>query len=251
MTSTTAMLLASGDEMSFIQIIIYGLILGLVITTFRWLRRRRNAPRFQALAERYGGTYAPKAQARAERFAGVEWATEPRSPDVHDYLCGNYQGHPFYCFGWEYSTRGAMGDGESGGVRVVRSVYTVQLPCYVGYFSVRKHSSARRMFGQNDVQVGHPEFDEQFTVNGHEPVAAQQVLRGSLLEFLLNDSRSKDYPLWFLGDRLLCSFTDRLSPPDVEPALEFMAQVVGALDRTETPAEGRSVLEEDVVPLSG
>lgn len=107
------------------------------------------------------------------------------------------------------------------------------------------------MFGQNDVQVGHSDFDERFTVKGQEPAAAQQVLRGALLEFLLNDPRSKDYPLWFLGDRLLCSFTDRFSPPDVEPALEFMAQVIGNLDHMEPRAESQNVLEEEVVPLAG
>jgi hypothetical protein len=251
MTPTAATFLSSGDEMSFAQIIVYGLVLGLAVSLFQWLRRRRNAPRFQALAEQYGGAYAPKAQARAERFAGVEWATDPRSPDVDDYLSGSYQGRPFYCFGWEYVTSGAIGDGEGDGVRVVRSVYTMELPGRAGYFSVRKHSAARRMFGQNDVQIGHPEFDEHFTVRSEEPPAAQQVLRGELLNFLLNDPRSKDYPLWFLGDRLVCSFTDRFSPVDVEPALEFMAQVIGMLSHLEPRADGQNVLEEDVVPLGG
>jgi hypothetical protein len=251
MTPTAATFMSSGDEMSFTQIIIYAAILGLMVSLFQWLRRRRNAPRFEALAQRYGGAYVPKAQARAERFAGVEWATDPRSPNVDDYLSGSYQGHPFYCFGWEYVTSGAIGDGEGDGVHVARSVYTMELPGHVGHFSVRKHAAARRMFGQNDVQVGHPEFDERFTVKGQEPTAAQQVLRGALLEFLLNDPRSKDYPLWFLGDRLLCSFTDRFSPADVEPALEFLAQVIGKLDHMEPRVEGQSVLEEDVVLLGG
>ncbi|EST23159.1 hypothetical protein N566_25945 [Streptomycetaceae bacterium MP113-05] len=249
MNPIAAMFLSSGDEMSFTQIIIYAVILGLVFTLFRWLRRRRNAPRFQALAVRYGGDYVPKAEARAERFAWVEWATDPRSPDVDDYLTGSYQGHPFYCFGWEYSTRGAIGDGEAGGAHVVRSVYTMELPGYVGHFSIRRHAAARRMFGQNDVQIGHTEFDERFTVKEQEPGAAQQVLRGALLEFLLNDPRSKDYPLWFLGDRMVCSFTDRFGPVDVEPALEFLAQVISNVDHMEPRAGGQYVLEEDVIPL--
>lgn len=250
MTPTAATFFSSGDEMSFPQLLIYGLSIGLVVSLYRWWRRRRNAPRHQALAERYGGTYAPKALVRAERFPGEDWSA-PRTgrAGIDDLLIGCHQGHSFYCFGWVYQQRSSALDDGSDPVVVARSVYAVELPGHVGHFSVRKHTAALQILGQNDVQVGHPEFDERFTVRGEEPSAAGEVLRGDLLDFLLNDPRSEDYPLWFLGDRLICSYKSRFNPDGAEPVLEYLAQVIGHLDSAAPRSEGQSALDGDVVPL--
>ncbi len=252
MTSTAATTFSSGEGASFSQLLIYGVIIVVVTLLYRWWRKRRNTPRYQVLAERYGGTYAPKAEARVERFPAADW-NAPRTGmfRVEDYLTGSHQGSRFYCFGWVHEQRASLSDVVSDSKPISRSVYAVELPGYVGHFSVRKHSAARGMFGQNDVQVGHSEFDERFTVRSEEPAAAQQALRGTLLEFLLNDPRTKDYPLWFLGDRLVCSYKSRFNPDDAEPVLEYLAEVLGHLDYPEPRAEGQNALDEDVVPVAG
>lgn len=251
MATTETALFDNGGELGLPEFIVLGVIFGLGSALFQWLRKRRNAPRYQALAERYGGTYAPKAEARTERFAGTDWAPRHATFSVEDYLTGSYRGHSFYCFGWEYLPPDAIGDGDMDSHRVHRSVYTMELPGHYGHFSVRKHSAVRAMFGQNDVQVGHPEFDDRFTVRAQEPTAAQQALRGPLSNFLLNEPRSKDFPLWFLGDRLVCSYTSRFSPEDAEPVLAYMAQVIGKLGDAEPHTEGQNALWEDVVPVGG
>ncbi len=193
-----------------------------------WLRKRRNTPRFEALAQRYGGTYAAKAEARLEMFPGTDWKPT-RSPfAVEDYLTGYHRQRRFYCFGWEY-IQDSVADGDLDSTRANMSVYAVELPGYYGHFSVRRHSAVRRMFGQNDVQIGHPEFDEHFTVRGQEPQAAVHFLRGGLAGFLLADPRSKDHPLWFMGDRLVCAFRGRFSPGDAEPVLDYLNQVIAVL----------------------
>lgn len=249
MATTAAKFFSTSDGLGMTELIVLAAIIGLGSVLFQWLRSRRNAPRYQGLAERYGGTYAPKAEARTERFAGADWAPDRATFNVDDYLTGSHRGNRFYCFGWEYVPRDVIGDGDVQSQKVHRSVYTMELPGYFGHFSVRKHSAARRMFGQNDVQVGHPEFDERFTVRAQDPTAAQQTLHGALAEFLLGEPRSKDLPLWFLGDRLVCSYTSRFDPEDAEPVLEYMARVIGDLGQAEPQAEGQNTLWEDVVPV--
>jgi hypothetical protein len=248
MMPAAATLVGSGTETPWNQLLVYGLVAAVAASLFRWWRKRRDASGFKAIGERYGGTYAPKAMVRAERFPAEDWSA-PRTgrPGIEDHLTGSHQGHRFSCFGWVYAARGAGGDGEGDLARVARSVYVMELPGNVGHFSVRKHSAARRMFRKRDVQVGHPEFDEHFTVRSEEPSVAGEVLRGELLEFLLSDPRSKDYPLWFLEDRLICSYPSRFDPDDAEPVLDYLAQVIGHLDCAAPRAAGQRALDEDVV----
>lgn len=252
MAVTAAKYTVNGEGMGMMELILTAAIIGVVFWLFRWWRSRRNTPRYQGLAERYEGTYTPKAQVRAERFEGTDWGTPPRGMfEVEDYLTGSHQGYRFYCFGWVYEYRASPIDVASDQTPVSRSVYAMELPGHFGNFSVRQHSAARRMFGQNDVQVGHPEFDERFTVRAEDPAAAQQVLRGALLDFLLHDPRSKDFALWFLGDRLICSYKGRFNPGDAEPVLDYLAQVIGYMGYTAPRTEGRNALDEDVVPVRG
>ena len=166
---------------------------------------------------------------------------------MEDYLTGYYRQRRFYCFGWEY-IQDSPADGDLDSTRTRMSVFAVELSGYHGHFSVRRHSAVRRMFGQNDVQIGHPEFDEHVTVREQEPGSAAQVLRGGPAEFLLADLRSKDHPLWFMGDRLVCAFRGRFSPEDTEPVLGYLSQVIGILG----PAEHGGMVQprwEDVLPV--
>lgn len=218
-----------------------------VIWLIGWLRKQRNTPRFEALAQRYGGSYAAKAQARLETFPGTDWKPVCNPFEVEDYLVGYYRQRRFYGFGWEY-VQNSPGDGDLDGTRVNMSVYAVELPGYYGHFSVRRHSAVRAMFGQHDVQIGYPEFDERFTVRGQEPEVAVHVLRSGLAQFLLGDPRSKDRPLWFMGDRLVCAFRGRFSPEEAEPVLEYLAQVAGLLGQPAYAGRGH-VRWEDVVPV--
>ncbi|MFR9754407.1 hypothetical protein [Streptomyces sp. TR06-5] len=250
MTLTLASTVHSSG-LDFEEGILWAAVITLAMSLFRWWRKRRNTPQYQRLAERYGGTYAPKAEARAVRFPESDWGLDIDAYEVHDYLTGSHEGRRFYCCGWRYSITGAIGGGDSGRNHVDRTVYAMELPGDYGSFSVRKHSRARAIFGQNDVQIGHPGFDERFTVHARDPEVAQRVLTGELVEFLLNDERSKDYPLWFLGDRLVCSYQSRFGPDDVEPALEYMAHVVARLASPASDRAREAPLSEDIVPVAG
>ncbi|MFR9674171.1 hypothetical protein [Streptomyces sp. TR02-1] len=221
---------------------------GVVTWAYKRWRSKRNLPRYQALARRYGGSFALRAKARSSRFPHAEWRLRGEEYDVQDFLSGSHQGFRFHCATWEYAERGAISDGDSDPVHVVRSVFTMELPGYFGWFSVCKHSKVRAAFRQSDVEVGHSEFDEQFTVRADDPSSAQQTLRGPVVDFLLNDSRSRDYPLWFLGDRLVCSYKSRLTPKHVEPTLDYMVQLIGHLGQG--TVGGEDTLADDVVPVA-
>jgi hypothetical protein len=260
---TTAVTHVKGVDLEWWQALAFGLVCLAIGVLYHLWRHRRNTPRFEALAEQYGGTYAGSAQARIETFAGTGWEP-PSSPfPVENHLTGRHGGRPFYCFGWLYTRYQSPldgwsdGDGEmydigDGGPRSVNmSVYVMELPGYYGHFSVRRHSAVRRIFGRNDVETGHPEFDRHFTVQGQDPQAAAYALRGPLADFLLADERSKDCGMWFLGDRLVCAYESRFAPEDVEPALEHLTQVIGRLAPPAYPARPQTALWDDVVPQGG
>jgi hypothetical protein len=259
----TARTHVSGIDLEWWQVLAFGLVMLVIGVLYNLWRHRRNTPRFEVLAERYGGTYAGSAQARIETFAGTGWEP-PSSPfPVENHLTGSHEGRPFYCFGWQYTPYQSPLDGWSdgddemydagdGGPRTVNmSVYVMELPGYYGHFSVRRHSALRRVFGQSDVEVGHPEFDRHFTVRGDDPQAAVYALQGAVSEFLLGDERSKDCSMWFMGDRLVCAYESQFGPEDVEPALEHLTQVIGRLRPPAYPAQSQGSLWQDVLPLGG
>ena len=98
-----------------------------VIWLIGWLRKQRNTPRFEALAQRYGGIYAAKAQARLETFPGTDWKPVGNPFEVEDYLTGYYRQRRFYCFGWKY-IQNSPADGDVDSTSVNMSVYAVELP---------------------------------------------------------------------------------------------------------------------------
>lgn len=224
------------------------LIFAGVIWLIGRLRKRRNTPRFEGLAQRYQGTYAATAEAHVEAYPGTDWRPVGNPFPVENYVTGYYRQRRFYCFGWEYRQDSAL-DGDVDATRTDMSVYAMELPGYYGHFSVRRHSALRGVFAQSDIRIGHPEFDEHYTVRGQEPQAAVHVLRGGLAGFLLADPRSKDHPLWFMGDRLVCAFRGRLSPKEAEPVLEYLSQVAGLLGPGGDIGKVRWGRWEDVLPV--
>lgn len=258
---TTARTRIHGIDLEWWQVLAIGLVFLVIGVLYQQWRHRRNTPRFEVLAQRFGGSHAGSAQARIETFAGTGWEPQSSPFPVEDYLTGRHEGRAFYCFGWLYtpyqSPLDGYGDGDGemnelgdGSPQPVNmSVYVMELPGYYGHFSVRRHSALRRVFGQSDVEIGHPEFDRHFTVRGQDPQAAVYALQGPLADFLQADERSGDCAMWFMGDRLLCAYESRFDPEDVEPALEHLTQVIGRLRPPPYPAQSQHALWEDVVPL--
>ncbi|WP_327654578.1 hypothetical protein [Streptomyces sp. NBC_00483] len=122
---------------------------------------------------------------------------------------------------------GDMGDGSSDdSSSSTYAVWAVQLPYRVGTFMVQRTGMLRRAFGAgDDASIGHPAFDERFTVRTLQPSVAAAALNGPLAEFLLNDPRAAKYPLRFTDTEVISWDKDEQSPQEIEPALEFLSDV--------------------------
>ncbi|MFZ3572400.1 hypothetical protein ACOKM5_36325 [Streptomyces sp. BH097] len=219
---------------AFLVILAFWLVFLVVTSLWQRWRRNRELGKYAELTSRLGWQLVKKpSNGEADRFLGD--APFPvgsrRGVSFEDYCYGPYRGRDAAAVeGRVVSTsmpHGDMGDGSSDdSSSSTYAVWAVQLPHSVGAFTVQRTGTLRRKFGAgDDALIGHPEFDERFTVRTIQPSVAAAALNGPLAEFLLNDRRAAKYPLRFTDTELISWDKDEQSPKEIEPALEFLNDV--------------------------
>lgn len=218
--------------------IVFGLVIWVVVMVVtslwqRW-RRKRELGKYAELTSRLGWQLVKKpSSGEAERFLGdAPFPVGSRKGVVfEDYCYGPYRGRDAAAVEGRVVTtsmpHGDMGDGSSDdSSSSTYAVWSVQLPHSVGAFMVQRTGVLRRKFGAgDDALIGHPEFDERFTVRTLQPSVAAAALNGPIAEFLLGDPRAAKYPLRFTDTDVISWDEDEQSPKEIEPALEFLSDV--------------------------
>ncbi|MGD6749201.1 hypothetical protein [Streptomyces sp. BH105] len=205
-----------------------------VTSLWRSRKRRQELGKYHQFTKRLGWQHIerPRNGEVARLMRDEPFTSKGASEQLaSDYCHGTYRGRPSCSFEAtlpRVSFPGAGGD-DSGKSTVV-ALWATQLPYSVGDFSVRRTNRVSRAFGgPDDLCIGHPEFDEQFTVRGLQEGAAVAALQGSLAEFLLADPRSKDYGLRFIGNEVMAWEKGEQSPDKIEAALQFLCEIADCL----------------------
>ncbi|WP_353942445.1 hypothetical protein ABII15_12870 [Streptomyces sp. HUAS MG91] len=223
------------------EFIVTAAVVVLVISLSALRRRRKRHQqlgKYQEFTKRLGWQYVERPRngevarlMRDEPFPPGE--ASKRRPS--DYCHGAYHGRPSCSFEATLTRLSFPGaDDDSSGKPTAVAFWATQLPYDVGDFSVRHTKRVSRAFGgPDDLRIGHPEFDEQFTVRGLQESAAVTALRGPLAEFLLADPRSKDFALRFIGTEVMAWEKGEQSPDKIEAVLQFLCEIA---DRLPVPA---------------
>ncbi|MFJ9173376.1 hypothetical protein [Streptomyces sp. NPDC102360] len=239
-----------GEVIAFLVFVVPILVVFHVVTALwqRW-RRNRELGKYAELTSRLGWQLVKEVNnGEADRF--LDDAPFPvgsrKGVTFEDYCHGRYRGRDAASVEGRVVTtsmaHGGMGDGSSDdSSSSTYAVWAVQLPHSVGAFMVQRTGMLRRAFGAgDDARIGHPAFDERFTVRTLQPSVAAAALNGPLAEFLLNDPRAAKYPLRFTETELISWDKDEQSPQEIEPALEFLSDVAD-LVATQQPVGARQL----------
>ncbi|WP_328634794.1 hypothetical protein [Streptomyces sp. NBC_00356] len=212
------------------------LVVLLIFGPLLWRRRKRRQylGKYQQFTKRLGWQLIERP--RNEDVARL-MRDEPFPPGgtpeglASDYCYGTYLGRPACSFEASVPRLSFPGAGDDdSGKPIVVAAWATQLPYSVGDFSVRRTGRVSRAFGgPDDLRIGHPEFDEQFTVRGLQEGAAVAALQGPLAEFLLADPRSKDFGLRFIGNEVMAWEKGEQSPDKIEAALRFLCEIADRL----------------------
>jgi hypothetical protein len=153
-----------------------------------------------------------------------------RSFRVRRLVYGAVGGLPVLAADCHYTAHGTDGQGNSQSTDVSLSVFVARLPGVWPDIEVRGRrlgSRLLRALGRSSrVEVGHPLFDQRFTVEAADPRAAHAVLSPALVDAHLRGL----VPPWSLhGGELLVAEMGRLTPEDVLPGAQRVAWLAGLL----------------------
>ncbi|MGY0488823.1 hypothetical protein [Streptomyces sp. WG-D5] len=221
-----------------IGMVVFAVVLGVVSSLWRRWKRRRKLGEYRAFTKRLGWQLIERpSNGEVVRLMRDEPFPPGGAPEgfASDYCHGTYLGRPACSFEASVPRLSFPGAGdEDSGKPIVVAAWATQLPYSVGDFSVRRTSRVSRAFGgPDDLRIGHPEFDEQFTVRGLQQGAAVAALQGPLADFLLADPRSRDFGLRFIGNEVMAWEKDEQSPDKTEAVLRFLYEIA---DRLPVPA---------------
>lgn len=149
---------------------------------------------------------------------------------VRRLVYGTMGGLPVTAADCHYTAHSTDGQGNSQSSDVSLSVFVTRLPGIWPDIEVRGRrlgSRLLRALGRSSrVEVGHPLFDQRFTVEAADPRAAHAVLSPALVDAHLRGLA----PQWSLrGGELLVTETGRLTPEDVLPGAQRVAWLAGLL----------------------
>ncbi|WP_425839348.1 hypothetical protein [Streptomyces fractus] len=218
----------------FIVTAVLVVLLGVVSSLWRRRKRRRELGKYHQFTKRLGWQHIERPRnGEVARLMRDEPFTSDGAPEqlASDYCHGTYGGRPACSFEATVPRVSSPGAGDdNSGKSIVVALWAVQLPYSVGDFSVRRTNRVSRAVGvPDDVRIGNPEFDDQFTVRGLQEGAAVAALQGPLAEFLLADPRSRDFGLRFIDNEVMAWEKGEQSPDKIEAVLRFLCEIADCL----------------------
>lgn len=219
------------------MILFMGAIFGFVVYSWRHTNKRDGRSDEQRadlirFVQGRGWSHTAHVPGGGDRYCGgpplpVDGVNVP----VWDLVTGEFRGRAFCCF--EYHTRDINANGPE--TWQYYSVFAVTMPTSSPRMTVDRPRALDKVntrlqtavFGGGEVvELGIPEFDEQFRVIADDTNHARIVLSGHLGQFLTSDPRAKDHPLRFHGNELLTWHKGRIRPEQIEPKLDYLCDIV-------------------------
>ncbi|MCU1679533.1 MAG: hypothetical protein JWQ81_272 [Amycolatopsis sp.] len=221
-------------------VVVAALIVWLVV----WLRKSYNAQqtaslgRLQEESVNRGWRYEERNDSYAAVFnAQNEFAVQsplqvlnplnpyhlaPKAVDAKEVVTGTHRGRPFIA-----ALFGVHHRNEYSQIRAIWVRTPAARPALTVSAALRAQSRVRASIGQQDLQLGNPDFDERFEVSAGDDRFAQAVLNPRMIQFLLADQRA---PRGFmlLGDQLdvLDPVSDHRDPAELIPALDYRCDLL-------------------------
>ncbi|WSQ12167.1 hypothetical protein OG604_32850 [Streptomyces sp. NBC_01231] len=216
--------------------LLFAFIAGMFTLVFVMSRRGRKQAaqvgeeyaQLPRMAAERGWAYTARAEGKIDQFCGV--GPFPRSGEnlrAYHYTTGQFRGRSFKYFEYRYNNPMSGGEVAERKQLIVESVFVVTAPGSGPKVEIYRPGKLDGLMDRRTkVQLGVPEFDQEFCIATRDEASVRGVLSGDLVPFLLSDPRAKDSPIALRGDDLFTWYTGTLSPQAVEERLNFLCDVL-------------------------
>jgi hypothetical protein len=152
----------------------------------------------------------------------------PKAVAAKDIITGVHRGRPFIAatFTVNYASKQEP-------ERVIWVRTPAPRPALSLFRVARTESRVSSAIGQGDLQVGVPEFDDQFRVSEEDERFARAVLNPTVIEYLLNSPRHFQ-AMGMLADHIdfVDQVTDHRDPEQLIPALDLRCDVLDRIPQS-------------------
>ncbi|MEV2217917.1 hypothetical protein AB0H86_41915 [Streptomyces sp. NPDC050997] len=216
--------------------LLFAFIAGMFALVFVMSRRGRKQEtqvrdeyaQLPRMAPERGWTYTPSAQGQIDQYCGV--GPFPRSGEnlrAFHYTTGEFRGRSFKFFEYRYNNPMSGGEVAERKQLIVESVFVVTAPGSGPKVEIYQPGRLDGLMDRRSkMELGVPEFDQEFCIATRDEAAVRDVLSGDLVPFLLSDPRAKDSPISLRGDEMLTWYTGTLSPQAVDERLNYLSDVL-------------------------
>jgi hypothetical protein len=205
-------------------IVLFGTMAVVLVTVA--LVSRRAAEKRKATMAGYAAhrewAFAPSDAGLPSRFHGAPFGQggERAATNV---LHGRHEGRHLVAFDYAYST---VGGRDESSHRRAFSVVALHLGVTAPDLSVGPTGPLGQLFNAitgRDIQIGHPAFDDRFTVTSHSPEFARDVLHPPVVELML---QHPDLAWRFAGDSMLMIRNGASTVPEIDAKLQLMSTLL-------------------------
>lgn len=158
-----------------------------------------------------------------------EWHRPPRARKATQVITGVHRGRPFIAALFD-----VVHDGENYGETAIWVRTPAPGPALSVFRSSHLEQGVRKGMGQRDLQLGHPEFDDQYEVSEADERFARAVLNPAVIGYLLS-AQSRFRAMSLLGDQLDFvdqGLTDHRDPEQLIPALDLRCDVLDRIPQS-------------------
>lgn len=193
-----------------IFVLIVGLLVGIVLVSFYFDKKRREA--WQAMAETLGFAYTERDTSIPDTYSALKLFREGRGRRADNVLRGSHGGITALLLDYQYTT----GSGKNSSTHVHTLCLVEDEDLYLPDLLLRKKvrffDFLGELFGGQDVNFEEdPAFSESFVLQGSDEEAVRKLFSPAIRAHIL-EKREMPYHVMGLGHALMIAYTGRRAP---------------------------------------
>lgn len=219
-----------------IKWLLYAFIAGMFILVFAMSRHgrkkvaqiREDYAQLARIAPERGWTYEARARGKIDQHCGAgPMPGRGSNLSAYHYTTGELRGRSFKYFEYRYINPMSGADAADRKQPIIESVFIVTTPGSGPSVEILLPSKLDAVLDRRArMQLGVPEFDQQFRVVTKDEGFVQRALSDAVVPFLLSDPRAKKSPLHLRDCELFTWYTGTMSPKAVDEKLNYLCDVL-------------------------
>ncbi len=159
------------------------------------------------------------------RFGFLKELSQGEGRYATNILSGTYRQNEILAFDYHYETHSTDSKGNRTTQHHWFSFFILTIPAFFPELTIRREgffTKVAGIFGYGDINFESAEFSKAFCVRSPDKKFAYDVCNAQMMEYLL---ANRDLSIEIKNNAVALAFTTRLSPEQIEPNLQRLAEI--------------------------